>query len=145
MRLTAAGSCAAPRRPRMVRPTEIGRSKSALHQISIGLRCRARIVEIDPRGLSGRRGYGGTKSLEAIDATGMANAWNEDTDQNLGWARPPRQGRGQESASPDANEASKRCALAHCSRQGAVIEVVKLAADRHAVSEPGHLDGVIGQ
>jgi hypothetical protein len=56
----------------MVRPTETGRSKSALHQISIGLRWMARRVESDPRGFSGRRGYGGTKSLGAADAVDMA-------------------------------------------------------------------------
>jgi hypothetical protein len=40
----------------MVRPIETGRSKSALHQSSIGLRWMARRIESDPRGLSGRRG-----------------------------------------------------------------------------------------
>src|SRR5271155_6210779 len=98
MRLTAAGSCATPRRPRIVRPTETGRSKSALDQSSIGLRCRARIVESDPRGLSGRRGYGGTKSLEAVEATGMANALEQRCVQYLGHAAPGRQGEGEKLA-----------------------------------------------
>ena len=129
----------------MERPSETGRSKSASHQISIGLRRRAKMIERAPRGLSGRRGNGGTKSLEALEATGMANALERRCAQDLGQAEPPRQWRRREFASPDAIEASKRRALAHRRRQRAVIEVVKLAADRHAVSEPRHLDGVIGE
>src|SRR5579871_1586003 len=79
MRRTAAGSCAAPRRPRTERPSDIGRSKSASVQISIGFRRRVRMSERALRGLSGRRGNGGTKGLEAWEAAGMANALNQDT------------------------------------------------------------------
>src|SRR5689334_18138016 len=77
MRLTAAGSCAAARRPKIVRPIDTGRSKSPSHQTSIGLRWMARRVESDPRGLLGRAGYGGTKSLEDVDAADMRSPRND--------------------------------------------------------------------
>jgi len=54
--VNAAGSWAAARSPKMVRPMETGRSKSPSHQTSIGLRCRARRSESDPRGRAGRGG-----------------------------------------------------------------------------------------
>jgi hypothetical protein len=55
----------------MERPIETGRSKSASHQISIGLRRRAKMIDSAPRGFFGRRGNGGTKGLEALETIDM--------------------------------------------------------------------------
>src|ERR1700678_2444672 len=40
---------------------------------------------------------------------------------------------------------SERRALAHRRRKRAVIEIVEFTAYRHAMREPCHLDGIVGQ